>query len=188
MECRILECVCGAFVRETGVLCASERLGMKMAGIYIMYGAVFGVRFPVIFYMFCLHAKTHMAYRKKYKPYILKYKALVSKYVPYIFCEKRYLIFNDLQNRKNSVFPHRCAQKKSSETECTHPRKPCIVFAEPTDFTHMPLVSPKLPNAVAKTPSDAFKKTSKPYNDFLYFHLLIKTVGIFSAFPENQAK
>lgn len=42
MECRILECVCGAFVRETGVLCASERLGMKMAGIYIMYGAVFG--------------------------------------------------------------------------------------------------------------------------------------------------
>ena len=80
------------------------------------------------------------------------------------------------------------AQKKSSETECTHPRKPCIVFAEPTDFTHMPLVSPKLPNAIAKTPSDAFKKTSKPYNDFLYFHLLIKTVGIFSAFPENQAK
>ena len=96
MECRILECVCGAFVRETGVLCASERLGMKMAGIYIMYGAVFGVRFPVIFYMFCLHAKTHMAYRKKYKPYILKYKALVSKYMPYIFREKRYLIFSNL--------------------------------------------------------------------------------------------
>ena len=112
MECRILECVCGAFVRETGVLCASERLGMKMAGIYIMYGAVFGVRFPVIFYMFCLHAKTHMAYRKKYKPYILKYKALILKYVPYIFREKRHLIFNDLQNRKNSVFPHRCARKK----------------------------------------------------------------------------
>ena len=53
-----------------------------------------------------------MAYRKKYKPYILKYKALVSKYVPYIFREKRHLIFNDLQNRKNSVFPHRCARKK----------------------------------------------------------------------------
>ena len=28
-----------------------------------------------------------MAYRKKYKPYILKYKALVSKYMPYIFRE-----------------------------------------------------------------------------------------------------
>ena len=96
MECRILECFCGAFVRETGVLCASERLGMKMAGIYIMYGAVFGVRFPVIFYMFCLHAKTHMAYRKKYKPCILKYKALILKYVPYIFREKRYLIFSNL--------------------------------------------------------------------------------------------
>ncbi len=53
-----------------------------------------------------------MAYRKKYKPYILKYKALILKYVPYIFREKRYLIFNDLQNRKNSVFPHRCARKK----------------------------------------------------------------------------
>ena len=88
MRIRIL-CVCGAFVRETGVLCASERLGMKMAGIYIMYGAVFGVRFPVIFYMFCLHAKTHMAC-------ILKYKALILKYVPYIFREKRYLIFSNL--------------------------------------------------------------------------------------------
>ena len=92
-----MECVCGAFVRETGVLCASERLGMKMAGIYIMYGAVFGVRFPVIFYMFCLHAKTHMAYRKKYKPYILKYKALISKYMPYIFRLFKHLNHKDLQ-------------------------------------------------------------------------------------------
>ena len=49
---------------------------------------------------------------EKYKPYILKYKALISKYVPCIFREKRHLIFNDLQNRKNSVFPHRCARKK----------------------------------------------------------------------------
>ena len=39
-----------------------------------------------------------MAYRKKYKPYILKYKALILKYVPYIFREKRDLIFNNLQN------------------------------------------------------------------------------------------
>ena len=43
-------------------------------------------------------SKKHMAYRKKYKPCILKYKALVSKYMPYIFCEKRYLIFSNLQN------------------------------------------------------------------------------------------
>ena len=39
-----------------------------------------------------------MAYRKKYKPCILKYKALILKYVPYIFDEKRHLIFNNLQN------------------------------------------------------------------------------------------
>ena len=36
-------------------------------------------------------SKKHMAYRKKYK-------ALILKYVPYIFREKRYLIFNNLQN------------------------------------------------------------------------------------------
>ena len=64
------------------------------------------------FFTLSERAKTHMAYRKKYKPYILKYKALISKYMPCIFREKRYLIFNDLQNRKNSVFPHRCARKK----------------------------------------------------------------------------
>ena len=59
-----------------------------------------------------LHRKKHKAPCKKYKPYILKYKALISKYVPCIFREKRHLIFSDLQNRKNSVFPHRCARKK----------------------------------------------------------------------------
>ena len=64
------------------------------------------------FFTLSERAKTHKASCKKYKPYILKYKALISKYVPYIFREKRYLIFNDLQNRKNSVFPHRCARKK----------------------------------------------------------------------------
>ena len=64
------------------------------------------------FFTLSERAKTHKASCKKYKPYILKYKALILKYVPYIFREKRYLIFNDLQNRKNSVFPHRCARKK----------------------------------------------------------------------------
>ena len=64
------------------------------------------------FFTLSERAKTHKASCKKYKPYILKYKALISKYVPCIFCEKRHLIFNDLQNRKNSVFPHRCARKK----------------------------------------------------------------------------
>ena len=64
------------------------------------------------FFTLSERAKTHKASCKKYKPCILKYKALILKYVPYIFCEKRYLIFNDLQNRKNSVFPHRCARKK----------------------------------------------------------------------------
>ena len=64
------------------------------------------------FFTLSERAKTHKASCKKYKPYILKYKALISKYVPCIFCEKRHLIFSDLQNRKNSVFPHRCARKK----------------------------------------------------------------------------
>ena len=45
-----------------------------------------------------------MACCKKYKPYILKYKALISKYMPYIFDEKWYLIFNDLQEWKNMRF------------------------------------------------------------------------------------
>ena len=64
------------------------------------------------FFTLSERAKTHKASCKKYKPYILKYKALISKYVPCIFREKRHLIFNDLQNRKNSFFPHRCAHKK----------------------------------------------------------------------------
>ena len=64
------------------------------------------------FFTLSERAKTHKASCKKYKPYILKYKVLISKYVPCIFREKRHLIFNDLQNRKNSVFPHRCARKK----------------------------------------------------------------------------
>ena len=64
------------------------------------------------FFTLSERAKTHKASCKKYKPYILKYKALISKYVPCIFREKRHLIFNDLRNRKNSVFPHRCARKK----------------------------------------------------------------------------
>ena len=64
------------------------------------------------FFTLSERAKTHKASCKKYKPYILKYKALISKYVPCIFRKKLRLIFNDLQNRKNSVFPHRCARKK----------------------------------------------------------------------------
>ena len=64
------------------------------------------------FFTLSERAKTHKASCKKYKPCILKYKALILKSMPYIFREKRYLIFNDLQNRKNSVFPHRCARKK----------------------------------------------------------------------------
>ena len=38
-----------------------------------------------------------MAYRKNYEPYILKYKALILKYMPYIFCENKSLNHNDLQ-------------------------------------------------------------------------------------------
>ena len=32
-----------------------------------------------------------MACCKKYKPYILKYKALISKYMPYIFVRYKFL-------------------------------------------------------------------------------------------------
>ena len=42
-----------------------------------------------------------MAYRKKYKPYILKYKALISKYMPYIFRLFKHLNHKDLQKGKN---------------------------------------------------------------------------------------
>ena len=37
-----------------------------------------------------------MAYREKYKPYILKYKALISKYMPCIFGGLKPLKYNDL--------------------------------------------------------------------------------------------
>ena len=40
-----------------------------------------------------------MAYRKKYKPYILKYKALVSKYMPYIFRRYKHLKNKHIQKR-----------------------------------------------------------------------------------------
>ena len=39
-----------------------------------------------------------MAYRKKYKPCILKYKALILKYVPYIFAICKCLNNNNLKN------------------------------------------------------------------------------------------
>ena len=58
----------------------------------------------VVFSSFSNGENTHMACCEKYKPYILKYKALISKYMPYIFDEKWYLIFNDLQEWKNMRF------------------------------------------------------------------------------------
>ena len=39
-----------------------------------------------------------MAYRKKYKPCILKYKALILKYVPYVFALYKCLKNNNLKN------------------------------------------------------------------------------------------
>ncbi len=51
----------------------------------------------VVFSSFSNGENTHMACCEKYKPYILKYKALILKYVPYIFCGKQILIFSDLQ-------------------------------------------------------------------------------------------
>ena len=49
-----------------------------------------------IFHFVSVCAKKHMACREKYKPYILKYKALISKYVPYIFCHNKPLKNNNL--------------------------------------------------------------------------------------------
>ena len=68
----------------------------------------YDVRFPVFFGVWMMpympffwrfpgHENTHMAYRKKYKPYILKYKALISKYMPYIFRLFKHLNHKDLQ-------------------------------------------------------------------------------------------
>ena len=42
-----------------------------------------------------------MACRKKYKPYILKHKALILKYVPCIFEENKYLNDNNLQKQED---------------------------------------------------------------------------------------
>ncbi|PWL78655.1 MAG: hypothetical protein DBY24_07160 [Prevotellaceae bacterium] len=50
-------------------------------------------------------AKKHMAYRKKHKPCILKYKALISKYMPCIFCLFKYLKNNNLQKLSKSHYP-----------------------------------------------------------------------------------
>ena len=50
-----------------------------------------------IFHFVSVCAKKHMACREKYKPYILKYKALISKYVPYIFCHNKPLKNNNLR-------------------------------------------------------------------------------------------
>ena len=50
----------------------------------------------VVFSSFSNGEKTHMACCEKYKPYILKYKALILKYVPYIFCGNKSLNNNDL--------------------------------------------------------------------------------------------
>ena len=45
-----------------------------------------------------------MAYHKKYKPYILKYKALVSKYMPYIFRRYKHLKNKYIQNRYFALY------------------------------------------------------------------------------------
>ena len=50
------------------------------------------------------HGKTHMACCKKYKPYILKYKALILKKVPCIFRLSKCLIFNILQKHQKSPY------------------------------------------------------------------------------------
>ena len=50
----------------------------------------------VVFSSFSNGENTHMACCEKYKPYILKYKALISKYMPYIFSVFKCLKFNGL--------------------------------------------------------------------------------------------
>ena len=51
----------------------------------------------------CISPKTHKACNEKYKPYILKYKALISKYMPYIFYLSERLKNNDLPKRSKSM-------------------------------------------------------------------------------------
>jgi hypothetical protein len=45
-----------------------------------------------------------MAYRKKHKPCILKYKALISKYMPCIFCLFKCLKDNNLQKLSKTFY------------------------------------------------------------------------------------
>ena len=45
-----------------------------------------------------------MACGKKHKPFILKYKAHISKYVPCIFCLFKFLINSNLQNLPKIIY------------------------------------------------------------------------------------
>ena len=45
-----------------------------------------------------------MAYSKKYKPCILKYKALISKYMPYIFRLSKCLTDSNLQKLQENGY------------------------------------------------------------------------------------
>ena len=50
------------------------------------------------FLVICAHSKKHMACGKKHKPFILKHKAHISKYVPCVFSLYKFLIYSNLQN------------------------------------------------------------------------------------------
>ena len=65
----------------------------------VPFAPAHGVLWRIFRYVFgyvSLCAKKHMACREKYKPYILKYKALISKYMPCIFGGLKPLKYNDL--------------------------------------------------------------------------------------------
>ena len=55
----------------------------------------------------CAHEKKHKACCKKYKPYISKYKALVLKQVPCIFCLSKCLKNNMVQKPPNRASARR---------------------------------------------------------------------------------
>ena len=66
-----------------------------------------------------------MACRKKYKPYILKYKALISKYMPYIFRKINKRIYSNLQNPSEKPFPHPFSPSRESRMPSSNGDEGC---------------------------------------------------------------
>ena len=72
---------------EKHVFARIMRCAENAKGVFVYVRNDFAVHENRCFSSFSNGEKTHMACCEKYKPYILKYKALISKYMACIFCK-----------------------------------------------------------------------------------------------------